>query len=59
MFHRNKKTRNYQAPSAKVTHIAVENNFCGQSVRFTIQVDELDNVNTRTGNDAEQMYFEF
>ena len=58
MFHRNKKTRKYQAPVAVVTHMALEGNFCA-SVRFNIQVDELDNVNTHTGNDAEQLYFEF
>ena len=59
MFYRIKKTRKYQAPVAKVTHMELESNFCAQSVRFTVQVDELDNVNTRTANDAEQMYFEF
>ena len=32
MFRRN-KTRKYQAPSALVTHMAFENNFCA-TVRF-------------------------
>lgn len=59
MFRLNNKTRKYQTPSVRVTQMELESNFCGQSVRFTIQVDELDNVNTRTGNSAEQTYFEF
>lgn len=43
MFRRN-KTRKYQAPSALVTHMALESNFCA-TVRFNIQVDELENMN--------------
>ena len=61
MFRRNKKTRNYHAPSAKVTQMALESNFC-QTVRFNVQVDELDNINTHVddqGNTVEQLYFEF
>lgn len=44
MFYRNKKTRKYLAPSAKVTHMALESNFC-QTVRFNVQVRELENMN--------------
>ena len=44
MFRRNNKTRKYQAPYAKVTHMAFENNFCA-TVRFLIDVDELENMN--------------
>ena len=44
MFRRNNKTRKYQAPTALVTHVALERNFC-QSVRFNVQVKELENMN--------------
>ena len=44
MFHRNKKTRKYLAPSAKVTQMALESNFC-QTVRFRVKVKSLENVN--------------
>ena len=44
MFRRNKKTRKYHAPSALVTQMALESNFC-QTVRFNVQVDELRNIN--------------
>ena len=43
MFRRNNKTRKYQAPYAKVTHMAFENNFCA-TVRFLMDVDELENM---------------
>ena len=63
MFRRN-KTRKYQAPSALVTHMAFENNFCA-TVRFLINVDELENMNdpndaTKGVGDAadEVFYFE-
>lgn len=60
MIRRNKKTRMYHAPSAKVTHMVLERNFC-QSVRFNVQVDELHNINkdVEDGISSEQMYFEF
>lgn len=61
MFYRIKKTRKYQAPAAKVTHMELESNFCA-TVRFNVQVDELDNINTHVnaqGNTEEQLYFEF
>ena len=61
MIRRNKKTRMYHAPSAKVTHMVLERNFC-QSVRFNVQVDELHNINTEVdaeGNTVENLYFEF
>ena len=44
MFRRNNKTRKYQAPYAKVTHVAFESNFC-QTVRFNVQVNDLENMN--------------
>lgn len=63
MFRRNKQTRKYQAPSAKVTHMALEKDFCTATMRLNMQVDELDNINTRGkayGADTEeQLYFEF
>lgn len=39
-----KKTRIYHAPSAKVTQMALESNFCN-TVRFNLQVDEIHNMN--------------
>ena len=44
MIRRYKKSRMYHAPSAKVTHMALESNFC-QTVRFNVQVKELENMN--------------
>ena len=64
MFYRNKKTRKYQAPCAKVTHMVLESNFC-QTMRFNVQVNGWENMNSpsdpRKGvGDAanEQFYFE-
>ena len=55
MFHRNKKARKYQAPYAKVTHMALESNFC-QTVRFLIDVEPYE---IRNGaDDAEGEYFD-
>ena len=42
-----KKTRIYHAPSAKVTQMALESNFC-QTVRFNVQVNEWENMNDPT-----------
>lgn len=50
--------RKYQAPVAKATDMALESNFC-QTVRFNVRVQELDNINAKTGTDEEPMYFEF
>lgn len=61
MFRRNKKTRRYQAPSAAVTLMAFERNFC-DSQRFNAQVDELHNINKEAADhpeSAEPLYFEF
>ena len=59
MIRRNKKTRMYHAPSAKVTHMALESNFCN-TLRFNVQVDELENVNADENyKDNESFYFEF
>ena len=60
MIRRNRKTRNYQAPVAKVTQMALESNFCVESVRFNVRVQELDNINAKEGTaDEEPLYFEF
>ena len=61
MIRRNKKSRKYQAPFSKVTQMELENSFCeiAESGRFNVQVYELDNVNAKTGDAAEPMYFEF
>ena len=39
--------------------MALERNFCMESVRFNVRVQELDNVNAKSGDEAEPMYFEF
>ena len=64
MFRRNKKTRKYQTPLAKVTPVVFESNFC-QTVRFNVQVDDWKNMNDPndplkgTGDAAgEVFYFE-
>ena len=63
MFRRNNKTRKYQAPAALVTHMALESNFC-QTVRFNVQVKELENMNDPNDplgiseNAEEVFYFE-
>ncbi len=60
MFRRNNKTRKYQAPSAVVTQMALESNFC-QTVRFNVQVKELENMNdpnSENFDDTEVFYFE-
>ena len=61
MIRRNKKARKYQAPVAKVTQMVLENNFCELPIsgRFNVEVYELDNINAKTGAQAEPMYFEF
>ena len=56
MFRRNNKTRKYQAPSALVTQMAFESNFC-QTVRFNIQVKDLENMNDVEGTE-EVFYFD-
>ena len=63
MFRRNNKTRKYQAPVALVTHMVLERNFC-QSVRFNVQVKDLENMNDPTDplkgvGDAEGEVFYF
>ena len=60
MFRRNNKTRKYQAPSAKVTHMALESNFC-QTVLFNVQVKDLENMNDPESDNydaSEVFYFE-
>ena len=61
MFRRNNKTRKYQAPSALVTQMALESNFC-QTVRFNLQVKELENMNDPDdplgiSEDAEELFY--
>ena len=54
-----KKTRIYHAPSAKVTQMALESNFCN-TLRFNVQVDELKNINKEDGDGpGSALYFEF
>lgn len=57
MFYRNKKTRKYQAPVAIATHMVLESNFC-QTVRFLIDVEDLDNINDGTQAELAGEYFE-
>lgn len=47
MIRRNKKTRKYQAPFAKVAQMALESNFC-TTVRFNVQVNDWENMNSPT-----------
>ena len=62
MFRRNNKTRKYQAPAAVVTQMALESNFC-QTVRFNVQVKELENMNNPEdatkgiGDAAEEVFY--
>ena len=60
MIRRNKKTKKYQAPSALVTQMALESNFCA-TVRFNVQVKELENMNdpeSENYDDTEVFYFD-
>jgi hypothetical protein len=60
MFRRNNKTRKYQAPSVKVTHMALESNFC-QTVLFNVQAKDLENMNDPESDNydaSEVFYFE-
>ena len=58
MFRRNNQTRNYQAPYALVTHIALEGNFC-QSVLFNVQAKDLENMNDPESEnyDASEVFY--
>ena len=61
MFRRNNKTRKYQAPAAVVTQMVLERNFC-QTVRFNVQVKELQNMNDPDdplgiSEDAEELFY--
>ena len=63
MFRRNKQTKRYLAPSAYVTQMALESNFC-QSLRGNVNVDELQNMNKSVAADKrdtyeDPYYFEF
>ena len=55
MFNRIKRTRRYDSPWSKVTPMVLESNFCA-TVRFQIEVQDLENVNAREDTAGE--YFE-
>ena len=60
MFRRNNKTRKYQAPTALVTQMALERNFC-QSVLFNVQAKDLENMNdpeSENYDNTEVFYFD-
>lgn len=57
MIRRNKKTRMYQAPYAKVTHMAFESNFC-TTVRFLMDVEDYDIRNAAPESERAGEYFE-
>ena len=57
MIRRIKKTKKYQAPYAKETRMALENNFCA-TVRFLIDVEETENVNAASEEVRAAEYFE-
>lgn len=48
----------YSRPCITGTGAMLSDLLCA-SVRFNVRVKELDNINTKTGDDAEPMYFEF
>ena len=54
MIRRKKHSRKYHAPSAKVTQMALESNFC-QTVRFNVQVKELEHMNDV--EDSEEVFY--
>ena len=58
MIRRKKQSRKYHAPSAKVTQMALESNFC-QTVRFNVQVKELENMNDPNSEnyDADEVFY--
>ena len=58
MFRRNKKTRKYQTPMAKVTPVVFESNFCA-TVRFQLEADPLKNMNdpNTEGYDANEAFY--
>ena len=63
MFRRNNKTRKYQTPYAKVTHMALESNFCN-TVLFNAELEELKNMNLEVdeevrGTAEDGFYFDF
>ena len=60
MIRLKKRTRKYLAPSAKVTQMELESNFCN-TLRFNVQVKELDNMNDPDNPDYdpnEAFYFD-
>ncbi len=57
MFRRNKKTRKYHAPSARVTQMALESNFC-QTVRVQVKVKDWENMNAAPEEERAAEYFE-
>ena len=59
MIRLKKRTRKYLAPSAKVTQMALESNFCN-TLRFNLEVKELENRNIpdEDGSALEPFYFE-
>jgi len=64
MIRRNRKTRKYHAPSAKVTQMALESNFCNTDLRLNAQLDELQNMNlsveeSKRNTSDDPFYFEF
>ena len=61
MIRKTKKTRKYEAPSGKVTQMALESNFC---TTFNLLVDQLHNINKGMVDEEEALpseptYFEF
>ena len=60
MMHRNRTKKTYRTPLSWSAKLEVENALLVGSVRLQVEVDELDNVNKRGGDDPSgEMYFEF
>ena len=58
MMKKMKKKARYVAPRITGTSALLQDLIC-ESVIFNVRVQELDNINTKTGDDAEPLYFEF
>ena len=55
---KSKKKARYVSPRIMGTSSLLSELICA-SVRFNVRVQELDNINTKTGEEAEPLYFEF
>ena len=60
MKRRNKTKSFYRAPQSVPTEVLFEESLLGASARVLLQIDELENINARSGvEESGDMYFEF